>query len=242
MRLAYRLLVTALVLGLPSSAAGQVRTLLGRAVDSVTARAVTGGTVTVMGTNQATGLREDGSFAVTIPLREVTLSVTANGYLPREVRVPYSDNEAMLMIPLARDLFGQGRETFSGHATGVERRNAANNVGEVSAEDLSRGSTRQVDQALKAKVPGADVSVSTNPGGAMAIRLRGLTTLLGSTTPLYVVDGVIVYSIDSINPNDIEDIQLLKGASAGAMYGSRGSNGVILIKTKRGGLSGRARQ
>ena len=67
------------------------------------------------------------------------------------------------------------------------------------------------------------------PGAQIQMRLRGMTTILGNTTPLYIVDGVTVYSIDGINPNDIQDLQILKGASAGAMYGSRASNGVVLI-------------
>jgi TonB-dependent SusC/RagA subfamily outer membrane receptor len=71
----------------------------------------------------------------------------------------------------------------------------------------------------------------------MFLRLRGMTTFLGNQLPLYIVDGVTVSSIDAINPNDVDDIQILKGASAGAMYGSKASNGVIIIKTKRGGLS-----
>src|SRR5207247_2022010 len=81
----------------------------------------------------------------------------------------------------------------------------------------------------------ADIQQSPNPGSAMTIRLRGVTSILGNSTPLYIVDGVTVYSIDVINPNDIESIEVLKGASASAMYGSKASNGVVIIKTKRGG-------
>lgn len=218
-----------------TSVAAQTRVLLGRVTDSVTTKAIAGGDVKVMGTTLTAPLREDGSFALSIPLREVTLSIEVTGYRSKEVRLPVNQGEAVLDVQLARDYFNQEREVVTGQATGVDRKNVANNVGEVSGEDLSRGSTRRMDQALKGRVPGADVTVSSDPGAAMAIRLRGMSTLLGSTTPLYVVDGVIVYSIDGINPNDIEDIQLLKGASAGAMYGSRASNGVIIIKTKRGG-------
>lgn len=224
-----------------TSAAAQTRVLLGRVVDSVTTRGLAAGDVKVMGTTLVAPLREDGSFALSIPLREVTISVAVAGYRVKEVRVPITQDDAVLEVPVGRDYFNQDRQVVSGQATGVERKNAANNVGEVSSDELNRGA-RRMDQALKGNVPGADVRTSADPGAAMAIRMRGLTSLLGSTTPLYVVDGVIVYSIDGINPNDIEDIQLLKGASAGAMYGSRASNGVVLIKTKRGGLSGQARR
>lgn len=224
-----------------TSVAAQTRVLLGRVIDSVTTRGITGGDVKVMGTALVAPLREDGSFALSIPLREVTISVAVTGYRVKEMRVPITQDDAVLSVPVGRDYFNQDRQVVSGQATGVERKNSASNVGEVSSDELNRGG-RRMDQALKGNVPGADIRTSSDPGAAMAIRLRGLTSLLGSTTPLYVVDGVIVHSIDGINPNDIEDIQLLKGASAGAMYGSRASNGVVLIKTKRGGLSGQARR
>ena len=225
-----------------TSVSAQTRVLLGRVVDSVTTRAIAGGDVKIMGTSLVAPVREDGSFALSIPLREVTLSIVATGYRTKELQLQPTNSESVLEVQLVRDFFNQGREVISGQATGVERKNSANTIGEVSSEDLARGGTRRMDQALKGRVPGAEVSVSSDPGAAMAIRLRGMSTILGSTTPLYVVDGVIVFSIDGINPNDIEDIQLLKGASAGAMYGSRASNGVIIIKTKRGGLVGQTRR
>lgn len=229
-----------LVLGAPPATA-QTRVLIGRVTDSLTTRSVSAGNVLVLGTSLSAPLRGDGSFAVSIPLREITLSVSVPGYRIREVRVPVTQRDDVLEILVSRDYFNQDRQIVSGQATGVDRKNSANNVGEVGSEELSRG-TRRMDQALKSNVPGAEVRTSSDPGAAMAIRMRGLSSILGNTTPLYVVDGVIVHSIDGINPNDIEDLQLLKGASAGAMYGSRASNGVVVIKTKRGGLSGQVRK
>lgn len=242
MRSTLRLLVlsASVAFGVPASA--QTRTLIGRVVDSVTAKAVTSGNVSLLGLGVVVPLREDGSFALSIPLREVTLSIAVPGYRVSEVRVPVFDNDGILQVAVGRDVFNQEGQVTTGQATGVGRKNSANTVGEVGKDELSRAGTRRVDQALKGRVPGAEVSVSSDPGAVMAIRLRGLSTLLGNSTPLYILDGVIVYSIDGINPNDIEDIQLLKGASAGAMYGSRASNGVVIVKTKRGGLSNQARQ
>lgn len=242
MRSTFCLVAAAASVSLGAPAAAQTRTLLGRVVDSVTAKGVTGGDVRVLGLGVVVPLREDGSFALSIPLREVTLSVAVAGYRVREVRVPVRDDDAVLQVTMSRDYFNQEGQVVTGQATGVGRKNSANTVGEVNSDELSRGGTRRVDQALKGRVPGAEISVSSDPGAAMAIRLRGLSTLLGNTTPLYVLDGVIVYSLDGINPNDIEDIQLLKGASAGAMYGSRASNGVIIVKTKRGGFAGQTRK
>jgi TonB-dependent SusC/RagA subfamily outer membrane receptor len=124
----------------------------------------------------------------------------------------------------------------SGQATGVERRNLANAVAQVSAEELSRAPAQNMEQALKGKVTGAEMTGSGAPGGQILLRLRGVTSIIGNQKPLYIVDGVNVFSIDAINPNDIESIEILKGASAGAMYGSKASNGVVIIKTKRGGM------
>ena len=236
------LIAVALSLATVAPATAQTRTLLGKVRDSLTAKALSAGNVQVLGTGLTAQLREDGSFAVSIPLREVTLSIAVNGYRVKELAVPVSDDDGVLEILMARDYFNQDHELVSGQATGVERKNSASPIGEVNSEDLSRAGSRQVDQGMRGKVTGAEITVSADPAASIAIRLRGMTTILGSTTPLYVVDGVIVYTIDGINPNDIEDIQLLKGASAGAMYGSRASNGVIIIKTKRGGLAGPARK
>ena len=152
----------------------------------------------------------------------------------------------------------------TGHATGVERRNLANAVETVEASELSRTPTVSVDAALQGKLAGANISSNgAGPGGGMVVQLRGVSSILGSYTPLYVVDGVVVSDvaiapgmdvitkssggltiagsiemptnrIADLNPNDIENVQVLEGASASAIYGSKASNGVILITTKRG--------
>jgi TonB-dependent SusC/RagA subfamily outer membrane receptor len=220
-----------------ASASAQSRLLTGRVVDSLTGRPLAG-QVAVLGTQLVAPLRDDGTFALSVPMREVTISATVgDGYKVKEQRVPVHQNEIEVLV--GRDFFYQESQVASGQATSVERKNLATTVGEVRSEDIERSSTGRMDQALKGKVAGAEIREGSQPGAVILMRLRGISTLLGSNTPLYIVDGVTVYSIDTINPNDIESIEVLKGASAGAQYGSKASNGVVIIKTKRGGLSPR---
>src|SRR5262245_60837106 len=103
-----------------SAAAGQARTLLGKVMDSVTAAPLSAGDVKVLGTGLRAGLHDDGSFAVSIPLREVVLSIAVNGYRIKEILVPVTQEDGVLEVRLARDLFNQEHEIVTGQATGVE--------------------------------------------------------------------------------------------------------------------------
>ncbi|MGS0527260.1 TonB-dependent receptor plug domain-containing protein [Zobellia nedashkovskayae] len=121
-------------------------------------------------------------------------------------------------------------------------------VGSVSSAELQERPAASLTQSLSGKMPGVSVSINSGrPGGKSNIRIRGNSSVSLSNDPLYVVDGIILVSsglgnnsspIDYINPNDIASIEVLKDASATAIYGSRGANGVILVSTKRGSNSG----
>jgi TonB-dependent SusC/RagA subfamily outer membrane receptor len=235
MRMIVALATASIVVAVPLTA--QTTLLVGRIIDSVTAKPVNPGWVTILGTSLSAPLRDDGSFALSVPIREITASIRADGYKPRELQIRPSDE--MLQIRLERDYFQQEKEIISGQATSVDRKNSPNTIARVGSEDIEKSTAADMGQALGGHVTGAQVAQSSSPGGAMLLRLRGMTTITGNSTPLFIVDGITVSSIDALNPNDIEDIQVLKGASAGAMYGSKASNGVIIIKTKRGGLSTR---
>ena len=105
----------------------------------------------------------------------------------------------------------------------------------VTAEDLERSPSQSIEQALQARVPG--VMITRTPDGGISVRIRGATTINGSTEPLYVIDGLPIQpgpggSLVGINPHDIASIEVLKDAASLAFYGVRGANGVILIKTK----------
>jgi len=106
----------------------------------------------------------------------------------------------------------------------------------VTSEDIQRNPGEPIEQVLQSRFPG--VEVTRTPDGGIAVRIRGVTSLNGNTEPLYVVDGIATEAqpggvLTGINPYDIESIRVLKGAADTAMYGVRGANGVIVIKTKR---------
>jgi TonB-dependent SusC/RagA subfamily outer membrane receptor len=254
-----------LVAGFPAAEA-QTRLLVGRVNDSTLNEPVTGGLIRVMGTPIQAQVRPDGTFILYTPIREVTLSFESRGYKKKEVRVPQSDET--VIIPVQRDVFELSQMVVTGQGTGVERRNLANAVSRVNGEDLVRTPAGTIDEAMRGKVTGANFSNTAGgaPGGGLALRLRGVTTILGNNDPMFIVDGIVVSNasipsginavtrgqagviassqesmvnrISDINPNDIESIEILKGAAASAMYGSKASNGVVIITTKRGKFRG----
>lgn len=255
------LIVLALLAAAPRPAGAQTRLIIGRVDDSLTTVPLSGGTVKVLGTRMEAPINYDGTFVLYVPVREVTLRVESPTYRTREVRV--LTNMQAIQIPLLRDYFKLDQIVVTGQATGVDRRNLANSIGEVRGEDLTRVPQSSVDEVLRGRITGAQVtSTGSAPGGGISVRMRGVTSILGNADPLWVVDGVVVSNaaipggsnavtrgqagviasqqenplnrIADLNLNDIERIEVLKGASASAMYGSKASNGVILITTKRG--------
>ena len=215
------------------------------------------------GTSQAVTTGAAGVFMLGgLPAGGITITIRRIGSNPQEIVLPPGQNE--IRVSLTRDPLRLSDVVVTGQATGVERRNLANAVATVSGEEVSRVSAQTVEQALQGKVVGASIqSNSGAPGGGMQMRLRGVTSITGASEPLYVIDGVVasnvaipsnqnavtkstqgsnpsltqdnqVNRIADINPNDIENIEVLKGASASAIYGSRASNGVVIITTRRG--------
>src|SRR5262245_36391787 len=178
------------------------------------------------------------------------------------LKVAVSADQSTVQIALEADALRLEEVVVTGQATGVQRRNLANAVASVKAEQLNIAPASSVETLLAAKIAGADIqSNSGAPGGGNQINLRGVTSIIGNSTPLYVVDGVIVSDVTvpsgansvtgagggianiqdnspnriaDLNPGDIESIEILKGGSAAAIYGSKANNGVILITTRRG--------
>ena len=243
-----------LVLGTAGSVRGQTRIVTGKVTDSLTSEAITTGQVSVQGTTVGTTIKEDGTFTIAAPARDVTLMIRSIGYKRMDVRVPPSQNS--VQAALARDYFQLETMVVTGQATGVERRNLANSVATVSSDELLKAPTTNIEQSLQGKLAGAQITqMGGEPGSGVVVRLRGVTTINGAYTPLYVVTippgtNMITQSspgagladiyetsvnrISDLNPGDIESIEVLKGASGSALYGSKAANGVILITTKRG--------
>ena len=244
-------------------APAQRRTVSGSVADSVSGVAVPGATVTVRGTSIGASTGQDGRFTLAnVPPGAARLTVRRIGYRPHEVAVRGDETE--LRVVLVPDLLQLAEVVVTGQATAIERRNLPNAVATVSGEEVSRVSSQSVEHALQGKVAGAVIQTNSGaPGGGVQVRMRGITSINAQSDPLYVVDGVMVSniaipsnqnavtnaaggsnpSIDQdaqvnriadLNPNDVETVEVLKGASASAIYGSRASNGVVIITTKRG--------
>jgi TonB-linked SusC/RagA family outer membrane protein len=244
------------------SATAQTRIVTGRVTDSLSGDPVTSGQVSVAASTIGATLKDDGTFTLAAPTRDVTLSIRSIGFKRKEVVVPASQNS--VQVALARDFFQLEAIVVTGQATGIERRNLANAVASVDAAQLVKAPAATVEQSLMGKVASAQIQdLGGGPGGGVLVTLRGTTSLNNAYTPLYVVDGIIVSDakiprgtnrlsradnpnlvasdeeqpinrIGDINPDDIATVEVLKGGSASAIYGSRASNGVILITTKRG--------
>ncbi len=217
--------------------------------------------VQVVGTQTATYTNESGRFAIQAGEGTQTLRIRRIGYRARTVTLTPGQTEAG-SVGLERDVLQLEAQVVTGTATSVSRANAANSVAQVSAAELNRAPAQTVDNALQGKVAGAIISTNSGaPGGGSQVQLRGVTSINASSSPLYVVDGVLISNqsfgngqnaltsagggitnnqdqqvnrIADLNPEDIESIEVLKGPSAGAIYGSKASNGVIVIRTKRG--------
>jgi len=241
-----------------------VRTISGRVTNSLSGDPVVGATVTVVGTPTTAVTSDKGEFSLSAPDGAITLLFRSVGYKRRTVPVAADQNR--VDATLEPDVFNLEAVVITGQATGVEKRFAPNAVATVGAGDLSRVPAPSVESAIQGKVPGAAIQQNSGaPGGGIQVKLRGVSTLNGLSSPLYVVDGVImsdvaipnnqqvvtqsntgsnpsplqqnqVNRIADLNPYDIENVEVLKGASAAAIYGSKAANGVVVITTKRGQL------
>ncbi len=219
-----------------------------------------GASVKIKGTSTGTATDANGNFTVRVPNKRSKLVISFVGYGETTV-----DADGNLNVQLREDNSRLSEVVVTGLASSIKRSNAANAVTRINAKELV-GTTRPptLDGAMQGKVPGAQISANTGaPGGGFTIRLRGASTVAGSSDPLFVVDGVIVNNdqfptgagtgafngatsanagtqdqapnrISDINPSDIESVEILKGPSAAAIYGTRASGGVIVITTKRG--------
>ena len=194
-----------------------------------------GVSVTLKGTSTGTITDEAGNYNLTVPNQRSVIVFSYVGYPTQEVVV---GDKTTLDIAL-RTQGGQLNEVVVvGYGT-QRRREVTSAVTTISAEQFNKGNVTNVAQLLQGKVAGLSISrPGSDPNAGFAIRLRGLSTLGAGTQPLIVIDGQVGADINSVDPNDIATIDVLKDASAAAIYGTRGSAGVIIITTKRGSTAG----
>src|SRR5690606_6331794 len=191
-----------------------------------------GVTVAVKGTSTTTSTNDVGAFNIQLPnTQNPVLTVTYLGYKMQEIPI---NGQQTLTITLEEDATGLDEVVVVGYGT-MKKGDLTGAVGSVTSETLKARGTTSAMAALQGSVPGVDISsTSTKPGGGFNIQIRGQNSLAGGS-PLYVVDGVVMGDINFLNPADIEQIDVLRDASSTAIYGSRGSNGVVIVRTKNAG-------
>ena len=201
---------------------------------------IPGVTVAVKGTKLGTQTAADGSFTITMPKNSNTLVVTAIGFARREVPV---NGQSSISIPLETSTSTLTDVVVIGYGT-ARKKDLTGSIAQVTSKDFQKGNIVSPDQLIAGKLPGVEVTSNSGaPGAGSTIRIRGGASLNASNDPLIVIDGVpmdnnsisgAANALSTVNPNDIESFSVLKDASAAAIYGSRASNGVIIITTKKG--------
>lgn len=214
----------------------QTRTVSGRVTDNQ-GNPLADVTVSVKGMNTRVTSNYQGNYRITVPPKGTFLVFTFVGFESVEKVIENQSNIDILMVPSISDL---DEVVVVGYGT-ERKEDLTGAISSLDAKDLNAGGTvSNVAQALRGRAAGVHVTQNSSaPGGSISIRIRGSNSISSGNDPLYVVDGFPMESGLDINPNDISNIQILKDASATAIYGSRGANGVVMITTKRGeaGLS-----
>ena len=249
-----RLLLLSIALFITTISFAQ-QTITGTVTDE-TGETIPGATILEVNTSNGVITDIDGNFSISVSGADAVISVSFLGFESQEITV---GARSIIDITLAQDLQELEEVVVVGYGT-VRKSDL---TGAVSSVELSENEAREfstVDQILQGRAAGVQVTQNTgSPGSGISVRIRGTNSLRGNNEPLYVVDGIIVSSagedvnpaggignsgqevqngLNGLNPRDIESIEVLKDASATAIYGSRGANGVVLITTKKG-LSGK---
>jgi TonB-linked SusC/RagA family outer membrane protein len=248
------------MLALPQVAWSQTREISGAVTVAGSSVPLIGATVSVEGTTLATLTGPEGRFRLNVPSGQAVVTARYIGYKRSTRTVP--PDQGTVDFGLERDVLQLEGVVVTGQATTVERRSATTAIAYVSGDALNTVSSPTIENALVGKITGVNLqSNSGAPGGGIQMQIRGNNTILGAFDPLYVVDGVIysneriasgrgvinaaafataeddaVNRVADINPADIESIEILKGAAASSIYGSKAANGVVIITTKRGDL------
>lgn len=221
-------LITGLLYGTNAIAQQEVQ---GTVVDAQSGETLPGVNIRVQGSDTRGTVSDlDGNFSFTLQTGENVLVFSYVGYTTQEVDV---EGQQELFVELEPSVGELDELVVIGYGA-VRKRDVTGAVSQVPAEEIGDFTSFNAEQSLQGKVSGVQItSTSGAPGADAAVRIRGVGTF-NDSSPIYVVDGVILDDISFLNPSDIQSIEVLKDASATAIYGSRGANGVILIQTKTG--------
>ena len=218
-----------------SMAFSQSKKVTGKVTDSNTGQELAGVTVTVEGTSTATTTDNSGNYSIEVPSSNATLSFSYVGSVIQEIKV---GNRTAIDVSLSSDARQLSQVVVVGYGT-QRRKDLTGSVSSIGEAQIENVPVTTLDQAIQGRAAGVNVTNNDGaPGASVFIQIRGIGSL-GSNNPLYVVDGYpITGGLNALNPNDIASIDILKDASATAIYGNRASNGVVIITTKRGKKNG----
>jgi len=228
-------------------ALSQDKVVTGKVTDSKDGSTMANATVRVKGSDVATQTDATGNFKLRVPITATTLEVSSIGYTLQDVII----TDAIVFVKLSQTSEALGEVVVIGYGT-VQKKDLTGSVGTIGSKDFQTGLIATPEQLIANKIPGVVVTPNGgSPGSGSTIRIRGGASLNASNDPLFVIDGIPLTGgikdaggtynlsgagnpLSTINPNDIETFTVLKDAASAAIYGSRASNGVILITTKKG--------
>ncbi|MCR9131731.1 MAG: SusC/RagA family TonB-linked outer membrane protein [bacterium] len=223
--------VVLVVLAMDTSSAQSRRTITGTVTDAADGTGIPAVNVLVKGTLIGTSTGIDGTYSLSVPTDAETLVFSSIGYVTIEVQI---DGRSTIDVEMSQDIQFLDDVVVVGYGAQDEKE-ITSSVATIGEAEFNQGNVNAPAQLLQGKVPGLSIyNKGGDPNSTPTIRLRGISTVGANTEPLVVIDGVIGASLDNVDPNDIETINVLKDGSAAAIYGSRGSSGVILVTTKKG--------
>lgn len=223
-------LVFSLLLWLPGHA--QDKTITGKVTSADDSLGLPGVNVVEKGTTNGVVTDFEGEYSITVSGDNATLVFTYVGFAMQEVPV---NGKSQIDIAMAEDATALDEVVLVGYGTQIKRQ-VTGAVQTIDAEELADIPVSQITQKLQGKLAGVQINQTTGkPGQGVSVRIRGQLSVSGGSDPLYVIDGFpITGGIGAINPDEIEDISVLKDAASTSLYGSRAANGVVLITTKKG--------
>ncbi len=209
------------------------RTISGTVTSSEDGSTIPGASVIIQGTSLGTATDEEGYYQIVVSEDTKVLVFSMIGMKTNEVTLGASNDVNVVLEP---DVFNLDEVIVAGVASGTQKKKLTVSVTKISEDALKEVPAINAATAMQGKMAGVRVTNNTGaPGGSASILIRGSTSLMGSQEPLYIVDGAIIEgTLADINAEDIESVEVVKGASAAALYGSRAGNGVVVIMTKRG--------
>lgn len=209
----------------------QTRTLKGKVADGDTQEPLAGVSISSTGISSSQVTDAAGSFTINVQGR-ILLVVSHVGYKTQTVSI--SETDTAILVRLQKSAESLGEVVVIGYGK-QQKKDVTSAISSISGKELKELPVTNINAALQSRIPGMQVvNAGHQPGAGTNVRIRGINAITQGSGPIYVVDGVVVsYDLREINPNDVESIDVLKDASAAAIYGSRGSEGVVIITTKR---------